>query len=280
MSPRDEKAFTLAEMMVSMAALGILMMGLAQFFVNFYRAAQQSRSYSTVDQNLTLMTDKIAATLKAAAQGGAPSESPMQFVGVNGDTPTGFINSGDTAHDELVDDSLPSDHSDRIHFHANISPKEFSSTSEYVSDRVYYAFWVNGESTPHNVKSEFRNRWGVLMRKDYHNRGDTAHVPVYDNVTSPKLDINTNDESHSQVDPLGINVDYLQFTYYRAADDKWYQSWNTTDSSKFPADNEFPDAVRIAVRGYDSRANETSVSDRVTVPPQWRTTTVSLRGSE
>lgn len=274
-----ESAFTLIEMLVATAVFGIVMLALAQFYSNFVRAARKSRAYASIDQNLTLIVNRMGESLKSAARGNrVAGENPFEFVGIDGDGK--FVASGDTPHRTLTSSINPNDASDRLHFHALI-PKRLTDNilAGHVTDRFYFAFWLNGETSP-TTKNELKNSWGVLMRKKGNGGSDT--LPNYpedgSDKQSPVTDLNTAGVSHSGAHPvsvLGRHVDYLSFQYYDDQAQTWVNDWNTrgTEAGRFPA------AVRIALRGYDPRADHTVDESRL-VPPEWTTTTVSLKGSE
>lgn len=275
----DESGLTLVEMLVASAVLGILMLGLSQFYTTFVRASREAQAYGTIDDNLSLVMDKLSMTIKTTAKIGRGSgKSPFEFVGIDGGAGgggLGFISTDTTPHVNLP--SNLNDRSDRLHFHG-LESKRLSSTS-YESDRVYYAFWLNGEGSS-NVRTELRNSWGILMRTRHHTGPDT--LPRYPNSTtdqlSPVLNLNQGGTNNAAtpVSVLGRNIDFLSFRYYDSETGSWYDNWDTYHSGNFPVDGRFPDAVQIAVRGYDQRADETGTTAEETIPPQWNITTVSL----
>lgn len=275
----DSDGFTLIEMMVAMAVLSILMIGMSQFYAQFVTAARQSRAYSSIDENLTLVMGKMTESLKSAARvSRAPGENPFDLVGVDGDGK--FVSSGDTPHQTLSAVSMPNDHSDRIHFHG-LDPMRLRDL-DHLSDRVYYAFWINGEGSDVTMP-KLENTWGIVMRKSYDN-GKNNLVPHYPKKTSdpsPELDLNSSSISFGgphehQNFVMGRNIDYLSFQYYDEKSETWTNSWDTLG----PDEGRFPTAVRVAIRGYDYRADNAGVNSRRTVPPRWHQTTVTLSGSK
>lgn len=277
-SPRG---FTMVEMLVGMAVLGLLMAGMAQFYSTFVQASRQSRAYASIDENLTLVMEKMTSTIQTAAKvGRAPGKNPYELIGIDGDGK--FVSSGDTAHKTLAGSSpTPNDYSDRLHFHG-LQPMKLSRRNMgKQSDRVYYAFWINGEGSP-TPANALRNNWGIMMRKRYHTGSDTLpRYPTKNDALSPVLDLNKGSTVLDSVpenrinNVLGRNIDYLSFRYYDPKQNRWENEWDTAGSE----DGRFPAAVQVAIRGYDYRANQSAVTTDQTVPPQWHSTTISLSGS-
>lgn len=268
-----ESGYTLTEVITASAVLSVLMLGLGQFYGVFVRASAQVSAYQSVNRNLQLVTRQITKHLRTAGRNSdVRGLNPYEFVGINGAVP-GFEDSDTTPHGS-PGAIPPHRRSDRLHFHGFESYADLNPDT--VTARTYVAFWVNGEEAP-KPERYLRNKWGVLMRKQHHSNAKL--VPYYPGNTtnlSPKLDLNTEDESHWRTNVIADNVDYLSFRYYDPVTDRWVDSWNTIDPSKFPGDSRIPSAVRLAVRGYDPRANDGS-SRELRVSPQWNRLTVSLR---
>lgn len=271
---RNDSGFTLIEMLVSMAVLGVLLVGMAQLYTGMTRAARRSQSYANIHENVTLAANEIGNRLRSVARNNNLIDTGgFEFVGIDGnDGP--FSNQPSTPHQDINSDlgDYPNDLSDRLHFHSLMSNRELDNS--YLSERVYYAYWINGENSP-KPKSELEARWGIMVRRNPHTSGDT--LPESGGQTTPLLDLNESGTNHLRVSPLTINIDFLKFRYYDAETDSWYESWNTVDPSQFPNNsNRLPAAVQIAIRGYDDRANEPGISPEQTVEPVWYQTTVSL----
>lgn len=276
--------FTLIEMLMAMAVLSVLTLAMAHFYSTFVRAARQPLAYNSVNQNLSLVMNRITTPLRSAGRNqSVRGGNPYEFVGIDGND-RGFLNSDTTPHNDLS--SQPNNHSDRLHFHGFESYNGLDPDTS--TGRTYVAFWINGEAAPKS-HNELKNQWGVLMRKKYHENPDVLpYFPSYaSGQKSPVLDLNeSGTELHLATNLIGVNIDYLSFQYYdptgncNCGPDNWCNNWNTTDDAICPVPPEnrrIPSAVKVAIRAYDPRANTSSGSGDLVVGPQWNQTTISLQ---
>lgn len=262
----EDGGFTLIELVVSMAILGIVILGLAQLYTSVTLASHKTAATSAIHRNVSFALNQIASRLRSAANNRSSlNRVDYKFVGFDGD-PGGFENQVNTPHQQLVSSNQPNNVSDRLHFHGFLDDATLDDP-ELRSNRVYYAFWINGEGSE-NTKAQLKGRWGILVRRIKHQDAGTV-------LPSLLLDLNESGTSHTSVDPLALDVDFLKFEFYDSENKVWVEEWD----SRTLDDNRFPSAVRVAIRGYDDEANETGTSNRRLADPVWLQTTVSLNST-
>ncbi|MFB6345507.1 MAG: type II secretion system protein J [bacterium] len=272
MTITDRRGYTLVEVLVAMAVLGIITVGLARFYIRLTEATQYTSSYTTINENLSLAGNQIAHRLRALANNNdLQDRSVYEFVGIDGSDGS-FSNQPQTPHNNLT--TNPNEHSDRLHFHARLGSDQIDHSTALKSNRVYYAYWINGEDSP-KPKTGLTDRWGILERSKKHTIGETLPRYGTDDELTPVLDLNQSNTGHSNVGILAFSVDFLKFRFWDAKTGDWKENWNTVDPGKFPTtDDRFPSAVQILIRGYAKRANGSNITNLVT--PVWYKTTVSL----
>ena len=297
---RNTLGFTLIEMLVTIAVLGIVMSALASIYSTMADGMMNTTARASALEGLTLAANQVASDLRNIRYNASTADTnPFHLVGVNPDGT--FENSKNTAHNNLGTD--PNDHSDRLHIIVNLRDSQLRP-GNMASERSYYAYWINGEASP-KAKPAFclegydslakrctgRGRYGLLKRRSTHARNDVrtsgSLIPLIENyesgdsVPAPLEDLNQDDTNYRGTEILGMNIDYFSIRYYDSQNSTWQTCWDTTDSSAcgHSGDNngEFPTVIQFALRAYDRRANQASFPEDDLMEPVWYQTAVTIR---
>jgi prepilin-type N-terminal cleavage/methylation domain-containing protein len=284
-----KRAFTLIEMMVTIAVLGIVMSLLAIIYVDMAETMRKNTSRANALETLTVVANRISTDIRnIAVNHGYMDKKVYRLVGLNGEGNNKFVNSLEKKHGNLSEP--PNDLSDRLHFHGytqNDSLQPSPSSSGDASDRVYYAHWINGEKSG-NPKSELKNRYGILRRQVTHPQGKVGTggrrngelIPYMNGDPTPKLDLNQSSTIHTGAEVLGANIDYFSVRYFDGTNDVWRHCWDTANvKCNHPGDDggKMPDVIQFAIRAYDRLANDEPNSDEL-ITPIWYQTAISTKG--
>lgn len=273
--PSKPAGFTLVELLVAVTLLSLLVGSLVSLFVSVRSTLAQARARDRMVETLTLLVHQMGADLRNVARNGSTHPTdPFRLVGRNGEATPRYVNDLTTAHPELS--TNPARHSDRLHFHAlnRDSRIDFGSDpGASASERVYYAYWVNGPASRRPLPS-LGDRWGLLKRTVQHRRSDRAvgsMLPLLDGRATPQLDLNGSTTDFTGARVVGLYVDYFSVRYFDPENDRWVHGWDTDRRG-----GDLPSAIQYALRAYDPRTHRSPGPDNP-VRPLWYQTAVDLR---
>ncbi|MFB6344286.1 MAG: hypothetical protein ABEK50_00730 [bacterium] len=284
------------EMIVTLAVTSVLLLSLATVYSIMAEGMIATTSRSGAIEELNVAASQITSDLRAISR--TPSRSDTTVLALQAkNLDGGFRNQGDTPHQELDDsgaDYDPSEDADRLHVHSYYSDDQIT-IDRMASERVYFAYWINGE-TSNKHYSGMENKYSLLKRRAIHSRSDLyakqGLVPYMvdyaeetednDTVPTPLLDLNQRNTNHKGIEILGVNVDHLSFRFYDPVNDTWQQCWDnlsTMDICDHTGDDngKLPSVIQFAIRAYDERANNDSISSEEIMDPVWYQTAVKIK---
>lgn len=252
-----ESGVTLVEILVAMAVTGILAVALVQVIRQTSRAIRSNQKITKVMGNLRSAGQRMTNEIRTVGRTARESRREYRLIGIDADGR--FEDSATSAGRPL---SRPGQ-SDHLHFHARFTQD---------GDTPVVGFFLNDGSHRYLVDQDGDGdeEWGLLQR-------DT-------DVSGGSIDLGNPADAITNLTgatPIGYNVDYLSFRYYDAGDTTaggdtgaWFNSWDSHDFSrpyinrgKFGEKPEYPDAIEIALRGYDPYG---------TLEPRWYYITVGF----
>jgi prepilin-type N-terminal cleavage/methylation domain-containing protein len=267
---QDKNAFTMIEMMVTIAILGIVMSLLASVYVQMAETMRLNTARANALESLTIISNSMLGNLENMATNNEINGSPFSLVGVDGDGK--FENS---TTDQYPDNFTPKAKSDKLHFFTNL-PNNLVG-GENATQHFYMLYWIHGQSD--KFRSALKERYGLLALRQGLSREDRVEkisgeyplVPVVNNNLTPLDSVDEADGTTPSI--LGLYIDYLSFRYYDPKDDSdpWKNSWDSKSKGYFPS------LIQFAVRAYDSKVEESPNADDV-MTPMWYQSAISLRG--
>lgn len=274
-SSRSPGGWTLVEVLVAVAAVGLISASVGVLFTAMTGTLRATDSRSRILENLSLAAERIAGDLRDLARTN-PTVSGARFHLVGIDEDGTFENRLSSSHASVA---TARHNWDRLHLHVldpDIRLSGSCGSGGVCSERVYHAYWINGPGSTNTV-SGFRDGPGLARRRIRHKTpGET--LPLLNGSRSPVFSLdNTDGADRTGAGPVAFRIDYVSFRYFDPASSRWVNCWDTTGSAPRPSScrppsaNRLPAAVQFALRGYDPR------DDTSRVPPLWYETTVDLR---
>lgn len=278
-SPRLPAGLTLVEVLVALAAIGLLWASTLLLFRAMTVIQRTTDTRSRILENLALAGERIAGDLRNLARRNPTLPGgTVHLVGIDEDGT--FENSLTAPHASVV---AARRNWDRLHVHVldpDVRLIGSCGSGGVCSERVYHAYWINGPGSTTTVPG-LRDDWGLARRRIRHkSSGET--LPVLDGSRSPVFSLdNTDGPDRTGSGPVSFGVDYLSFRYFDPESSSWVNCWDTTGSAPRPSTcrppptSRQPGAVQFALRGYDTRGETDGT--RHSVAPVWYETTVDLR---
>lgn len=270
---REESGVTIVEILVAMAVTGILAVALVQVIRQTSEAIESNRKISKMLGNLRSAGQRMTNKIRTVGRTARNSRQEYRLIGFN---PDGRFEDSDTSTGRPL--GSPSD-GDHLHFHAQF-PDPPTGETPAAGDTHVVGFFLNDGTHQYltDQDGDGINEWGLLSRDTY--------------VTGASIDISNPASTISNLTgavPIGYNVDYLSFRYYDAGDTtaggsrgSWFQSWDSHDFSRLYINGvdkekvpEYPDAIEIAIRGYDPRRVAGSDPERA-LNPRWYYVTIGF----